>query len=117
MSNNDEILSENDPTEQECAIFQASMAERIGAGEDLQNNPHMLTCKRCRELMSELETIVGVIRESFPMEVEPHDDLWSKIESKLALESDEPEEPKQEVRESRSDAPLEGGLALEGGVA
>lgn len=131
MSENDKILTmdENsinlapngleasgDP-DRECALFQASMAERIGAGEDLQSSPHMQTCERCRALMSELETIVGAIRDCFPMELEPRDDLWSKIESKLAMEGTEQENSEKSLAETKGDIPVPGGLAFEGGVA
>ncbi len=46
-----------DIVDADCARFQASMPERIGAGEDLQADPHMLTCERCRSLVRELEYI------------------------------------------------------------
>ena len=103
-----------DQSDQECADFQASMADRIMVGEDLQLHLHMLTCERCRSLVGELETIAEVARQLLPLEVEPRDDLWSLIESKLALEGSGPGEPKGE---SKGDAPLPGGLALEGGIA
>lgn len=102
----------------ECAEFQASMAERIGDGEDLQTNPHMATCERCTALVRELEAIAEAARQLMPIDAEPDDDLWSKIESRLVLEEFESVE-----RESSSPAKeesaiaLEGGLAFEGGIA
>jgi hypothetical protein len=107
---------ESDPAE--CAAFQASMAERIGDGEDLQANPHMATCERCTALVRELEAIAEAARQLMPIDAEPDDDLWSKIESRLGLEESESLE-----RESTSQAKeesaiaLEGGLAFEGGIA
>lgn len=71
----------------ECAEFQASMAEQIGAGEDLQANPHMLTCERCRSLVRELEAIAEAARLLMPIEEEPRDELWANIQ--LAIERGE----------------------------
>jgi uncharacterized protein (UPF0147 family) len=72
---------------QECAEFQAKMADMIGAGEDLQSDPHMLTCERCRSLVSELETIAEAARLLFPKEEEPEKDLWINIQ--MAIEQGE----------------------------
>jgi hypothetical protein len=71
----------------DCARFQASMPERIGAGEDLQADPHMLTCERCRSLVRELEYIVEVARQLLPAEEEPRDELWTNIQ--MAIERGE----------------------------
>jgi hypothetical protein len=71
----------------DCARFQASMPERIGAGEDLQRDPHMLTCERCRSLVHELEYIVEVARQLMPAEEEPRDELWTNIQ--MAIERGE----------------------------
>jgi hypothetical protein len=71
----------------DCARFQASMPERIGAGEDLQTDPHMLTCERCRSLVRELEYIVEVARQLMPAEEEPPDELWTNIQ--MAIERGE----------------------------
>ena len=75
------------PTEvidNECAEFQALMPERIGAGEDLQQYPHMLTCERCQALVRDLEYIVEAARQLMPIEEEPPDELWNQIQ--LAIE-------------------------------
>jgi hypothetical protein len=56
------------------------MAERIGAGEDLQTYPHMLRCERCRDLVRDLEYIAEAARQLFPVEAEPPDELWAEIE-------------------------------------
>jgi hypothetical protein len=71
----------------ECAEFQASMPRRIGAGEDLQTDPHMLTCERCRSLVRELEYIAEAARQLIPVEQEPRDELWVNIQ--LAIERGE----------------------------
>ena len=71
----------------ECAEFQAGMADRIGAGEDLQTDPHMVTCERCSSLVQELELIAEVARQLIPVEQEPREDLWSQIQ--LAIERGE----------------------------
>lgn len=109
----------NSISDQECAEFQASMADRIGNGEDLQSHPHMRTCDRCSALLSDLEALASAIRELMPTDAEPREDLWSKIESKLALESTLPEGDQGSHPESGTD-PLTVNLdrlAIEGGVA
>jgi hypothetical protein len=80
----EEILRNQDQTDADCARFQASMPERIGAGEDLQADPHMLTCERCRSLVRELEYIAEAARQLIPIEEEPRDELWANIQ--LAIE-------------------------------
>ncbi len=76
-----------DIVDADCARFQASMPERIGAGEDLQADPNMLTCERCRSLVRELEYIAEVARQLMPAEEEPRDELWTNIQ--LAIERGE----------------------------
>jgi hypothetical protein len=73
-----------DLDDEECVAFQASMPRRVGAGEDLQNDPHMLTCDRCRSLVRDLEYIAEVARQLMPVEEEPRDELWTNIQ--LAIE-------------------------------
>jgi hypothetical protein len=80
---NDQIAHDQEaqiPTDAECAEFQALMPERIGAGEDLQTYPHMLTCERCRALVRDLESIAQAARDLFPIEAEPRDELWDQIQ-------------------------------------
>ncbi len=69
--------------DQECADFQAQMPARIGAGEDLQTQPHMLTCERCRALVRDLEYIAEAAKQLMPIEEEPREDLWEKIQSAI----------------------------------
>jgi hypothetical protein len=76
-----------DQSDAECAAFQELMPERIGAGEDLQSDPHMLTCERCRSLVRDLEYIAEAARLLMPIEEEPRDELWSNIQ--LAIERGE----------------------------
>jgi hypothetical protein len=73
--------------DRECAEFQALMPERIGAGEDLQTYPHMLTCERCRSLVRDLEYIAEAARQLIPVEEEPRDELWAQIQ--MAIERGE----------------------------
>ena len=73
--------------DQECAEFQALMPKRIGAGEDLQTFPHMLTCERCRSLVQDLAYIAEAARQLMPIEEEPRDELWAQIQ--LAIERGE----------------------------
>lgn len=107
---------ESDPAD--CAEFQASMAERIGEGEDLQAHPHMATCERCRALVRELEAIAEAARELMPIDTEPDEDLWSRIEVRLALQESESEDRGASVSsKEKAVISLEGGMALEGGIA
>jgi hypothetical protein len=89
MTQSDEMY--RDPTanqtDAECAEFQASMPNRIASGEDLQTDPHMLTCERCRSLVRELEYIAEFARQLMPVEEEPRDELWANIQ--LAIERGE----------------------------
>jgi hypothetical protein len=86
LGNSANRLAEDASTE-ECAEFQALMPTRIGAGEDLQSYPHMLTCERCRSLVRDLEYIAEVARQLIPIEVEPPDELWAQIQ--MAIERGE----------------------------
>jgi hypothetical protein len=79
-------LSE-DQADAECAKFQSSMPRRIGAGEDLQADPHMLACERCSSLVRELEYIAEAARQLIPIEEEPPDELWASIQ--MAIERGE----------------------------
>jgi hypothetical protein len=84
--------AEAEESDQECAQFQALMADRIGAGEDLQAFPHMLTCDRCRALVGDLEAIAAAARQLMPVDLEPRDDLWIKIQDAIdskEIEGDE----------------------------
>ena len=78
------LESTREQIDAECAEFQANMPERIGAGEDLQTDPHMLTCERCRSLVRDLEYIAEAARQLMPIEEEPRDELWANIQ--LAIE-------------------------------
>ena len=62
--------------------FQGQLAEVIGSGEIAADHPHLRTCVQCRMLLSDLETIAEAARQLFPI-VEPPDDLWEHIESRL----------------------------------
>jgi hypothetical protein len=76
--------SDEDRLDAECVAFQASMPERIGAGQDIQADPHMLTCDRCRSLVRDLEFIADAARRLIPVEEEPREELWAQIE--MAIE-------------------------------
>jgi hypothetical protein len=112
-------------SDQECAQFQAQMAVLIGDGEDLQGQPHLATCERCTALVRDLEAIAEAARMLLPIEEEPDDDVWVKLQKKLAMETSsslelgeeatEPEVAEKPVHQS-SDEGL-GALAFEGGVA
>jgi hypothetical protein len=82
-------ITRNDipPSDEECVAFQAQMPERIAAGENLEDNPHMLICERCRSLVHDLEYIAEAARQLIPIEQEPREDLWNQIQ--LAIERGE----------------------------
>jgi hypothetical protein len=114
-----EPMIQTDEENSECVAFQSSMAQRIADGEDLQSHPHMATCDRCRSLVRDLEAIAIVARQLMPPDAEPDEDLWTKIERKLALEDAGPAEGKAAPHGHKEEAggmSLEG-LALEGGIA
>jgi hypothetical protein len=77
-------FSEDDLNTEECVAFQSQIPDLLGAGEDLQNHPHMLTCERCRALLSQLESIAEAARQLMPIEAEPPDELWNHIQ--MAIE-------------------------------
>ena len=81
-----------DANELSCAAFQAQLPELIGAGENVAEHPHLKNCELCRALLADLETIAEAARQLFPI-VEPPDELWEQIESRIKLEegSAEPE--------------------------
>lgn len=109
---------QGDQSNDECAVFQASMAELIGDGEDLHEHPHLAACERCRALVSELQAIADAARGLFPPDEEPDEELWNKIESKLGQAEPEDGEDGTANRELAADGGSGlGALALEGGVA
>jgi len=74
-----------------CQEFQAQLPELVGSGQDLAAHPHYQSCALCRALLAELETIAEAARQLFPS-VEPREDLWKQIESRMNDEegADEP---------------------------
>jgi len=82
----DSELNAQDLDDQECAQFQSLMAERIGAGEDLQAYDHMNTCQRCPALLRDLAYMAESIRiamlEDGP-DLVPDDHVWRNIEDKI----------------------------------
>ena len=65
-----------------CAAFQAQLADLIGSGASIADNPHIQSCKNCRALLADLETIAEAARSLFPL-AEPPDALWEQIESAI----------------------------------
>lgn len=74
-----------DRSNQSCAAFQAQLPELIGSGRDMNTHPHVQSCKRCRALLADLETIAAAARQLLPI-VEPPDELWRQIESAIKNE-------------------------------
>jgi hypothetical protein len=72
-----------------CAEFQAQLPEMIGSGENAAAHPHIESCELCRALLADLETIAEAARQLFPA-VEPPDELWKQIESKIQSEEETP---------------------------
>jgi len=68
-----------------CAAFQSQLPELIGSRENIADNPHFQTCKNCRALLAELESIAEAARQLFPIE-EPPDELWAQIEMAIVCE-------------------------------
>jgi len=80
----------SDPKNMSCAEFQAQLPDLIGSGEIPSDHPHLQTCRLCRALLADLETIAEAARQLFPV-VEPPDDLWEHIESAIRNnKSDDP---------------------------
>lgn len=71
-----------------CEEFQARLPELIGSGENASEHEHIQTCELCRALLADLETIAEAARQLFPV-VEPPDNLWEQIESKIKNEGSE----------------------------
>ncbi len=69
-----------------CEEFQAQLPELIGSGVKVSDHEHLQTCELCRALLADLETIAEAARQLFPI-VEPPDNLWEQIESKIKSES------------------------------
>jgi hypothetical protein len=74
----------------DCAAFQAQLPDLIGSGEKVVDHPHLQSCELCRALLADLEIIAEAARQLFPM-VEPPDDLWEQIESKIKSEEAVPD--------------------------
>jgi hypothetical protein len=72
-----------------CEEFHKLMPELIGSGDDIHLHPHIQSCELCRAFLADLEAIRDAARELFPA-VEPPDDLWSSIESKIKEEDSDP---------------------------
>lgn len=68
-----------------CEEFQAQLPEFIGSGGKASELEHIKTCELCRALLADLETIAEAARQLFPS-VEPPDNLWEQIESKIKNE-------------------------------
>ncbi|HZP03684.1 MAG TPA: hypothetical protein VFB43_02200 [Terracidiphilus sp.] len=68
-----------------CEEFQAQLPELIGSGKNASEHEHIQTCELCRALLADLETIAEAARQLFPV-VEPPDNLWEQIESKIKNE-------------------------------
>jgi hypothetical protein len=68
-----------------CQEFQAQLPDLIGSGMNVSEHEHIQSCKLCGALLADLQTIAEAARQLFPV-VEPPDDLWKQIESKIKNE-------------------------------
>jgi hypothetical protein len=76
------------PGEMSCEQFQAQLPELIGSGKKASEHEHIQSCELCRALLADLETIAEAARQLLPIvELEPPDNLWEQIESKIKGES------------------------------
>ena len=73
-----------------CEEFQQHLPELIGAGEPIENHPHLRGCPLCSALMADLLAIADAARQLLPVD-QPKDDLWSRIESAIRAEEDTPD--------------------------
>ncbi|HEY1766967.1 MAG TPA: hypothetical protein VGG26_04905 [Terracidiphilus sp.] len=78
-----------------CEEFQAQLPELIGSGGKISELEHIQNCDLCRALLADLETIAEAARQLFPV-VEPPDNLWEQIESKIKGDGADDEKKKLE---------------------
>jgi hypothetical protein len=71
--------------EMKCEEFQAQLADLVGSGENVSEHEHIRSCKLCRALLADLETIAEAARQLFPVE-EPPEKLWEQIETAIKHE-------------------------------
>jgi len=85
MEQRDAALHDQDLFDEECVEFQSKMAERIGAGENLQTYDHMKTCPRCPALLRDLEYMAASIKFALQTDPDPEPDdlVWRNIEDKI----------------------------------
>jgi hypothetical protein len=76
-----------DPNNMTCQEFQEQMADLIGSGENVDNHPHLQTCANCRALLADLQTIADAAKQLLPIDEQPQEDLWERIE--LAIKKEE----------------------------
>lgn len=76
-----------EPNKLSCQEFREQLAELIGSGEDVSRHPHLQACDDCQALLADLQTIADAARQLLPVEEQPQDDLWSRIE--LAIQQEE----------------------------
>ena len=76
-----------DPNNMTCQEFQEQMADLIGSGENVDSHPHLQTCANCRALLADLQTIADAAKQLLPIDEQPQEDLWERIE--LAIKKEE----------------------------
>ena len=75
----------NVPEKMTCEEFQSHLPDLIATGEDISQHPHILECELCRSLLADLQAIADAARDLFPV-VDPPDELWEQIQSKIQSE-------------------------------
>jgi len=76
-----------DPNNLTCEQFQAQLADLIGTGGNVGEHPHLQTCENCRALLADLQTIADAAKQLLPVDEQPKEDLWERIE--LAIKKEE----------------------------
>ena len=74
-----------DPKSMSCEEFQSQLAELVGSGANVENDPHVKECAICRQLIEELQIIADAAKQLLSDE-QPEERLWDRIESAIKKE-------------------------------
>lgn len=69
-------------TSDACARFQEQLAEMMGDNRDPAQDPHVLGCDNCAELVQDLMYIAQQAKLLLPLH-DPSPELWNKIETEI----------------------------------
>ena len=65
-----------------CSEFQQQLPELFESGEDLNRDPHLLTCENCSSLVQDLQYIAQQAKMLLPLH-DPRPEVWDNIQSAL----------------------------------